>query len=97
MAEVMFERATPLLEAELGNELLALDPARGLCFGFNEVAAAAWRLLDRPRTASDLADRLMEQFDVQPDQCRGEINELLDDLVTRGLLNRKSPGSPNQT
>ena len=33
------------MEAELGEELVALDPQAGNCFGFNEVAAWVWRRL----------------------------------------------------
>ena len=39
----MYERAVHLLEAELGDEILTLDPAAGQGVGFNPVAATLGR------------------------------------------------------
>ena len=38
-----YERAAQLLEADLGDELMALDVEGGTCFGFNAVATGVWR------------------------------------------------------
>ena len=51
MGDVTYQRATELLEADLGDELVALDQAQGQCFGFNGVATSVWRLLASPRSA----------------------------------------------
>ncbi len=74
------------MEAEFGDELVALDPAAGECFGFNGVASTVWRLLERPSTASGLKQSLLLEYDVDPAQCEAELDELLDDLVKRGLV-----------
>ena len=81
-----FERAAVLMEAELGDELVALDPDRGHCFGFNPVAAAVWRLLEHPRSAAEIEAELTEQFAVEKAQCHEEVAELLEDLQGRGLI-----------
>lgn len=91
MDEPCYERSAQLLEAELGHELLALDPHQGLCFGFNEVAAEVWRLLERPRTASDLRAELLERFEVGGDQCGEELSDLLAELEAKGLIRRAIP------
>jgi hypothetical protein len=86
MEQRVYERARELMEAELGDELVALDPAGGECFGFNGVAATVWRLLERPGTASELKQSLLSEYDVDPAQCEAELEELLADLVSRGLV-----------
>ena len=86
MQQRVYERAKNLMEAELGDELVALDPAGGECFGFNPVASTVWRLLERPSTASRLKQSLLLEYDVDPDQCEAELSDLLDDLVGRGLV-----------
>lgn len=88
MTDIVYERSAKLLEAELGQELLALDPQQGLCFGFNEVAAEVWRLLETPRSAGDLTDDLLERFDVEREQCLEELRELLDELEGQGLIRK---------
>ncbi len=90
MQQPVYERAKTLMEAEFGDELVALDPAGGKCFGFNGVASAIWRLLERPSTASDLKQSLLLEYDVDPAQCEAELGDLLDDLVGRGLVRSRT-------
>jgi hypothetical protein len=88
MDEQIYRRATPLLEADVGDELVALDPESGVCFGFNSVAASVWRLLEEPKTARQIKDCLMETFEVSPTQCAEELQALLDSLVDQGIVDR---------
>ena len=86
MSEPVYERATHLLEADLGDELMALDAEGGHCFGFNSVATGVWRQLVRPKSFAELLEALLAEYDVDREQCRAELGELLDDLVEKGLV-----------
>ena len=83
-----FERAVALMEAELGDELVALHPARGQCFGFNPVAATMWQLLKQPRSATEIEAELAKIYEVEEAQCHDEVADLLIDLQARGLIRR---------
>lgn len=85
-ATTIYYRARPLMEAELGDELVALDIDGGHCYGFNAVAASVWRLLETPLSEDVIHDALMAEYDVAPDQCAQELGELIADLTTRGLI-----------
>ena len=82
----VYERAIDLMEAELGDELVALDPDAGNCFGFNNVAASVWRTLREPKSLDELRAAMIEEYDVEPAQCDEDLKELLDDLCARGLV-----------
>jgi Coenzyme PQQ synthesis protein D (PqqD) len=82
----MYERATELMEAELGDELVALEPQRGECFGFNSVATFVWQALREPKSFAQLRDALVEEYDVEPEQCSRELKDLLADLQAKGLV-----------
>ena len=86
MKELSYRRATDLLEANLGDELVALDPEAGECFGFNSVATSVWRELQQPKTFDQLRDALLSEYDVDMEQCTSELRELLDDLSSKGLV-----------
>ena len=88
MSEPIYERATQLLEAELGDELMALDAEGGNCFGFNSVATDVWRQLASPKSFGEIQESLLAGYDVERDQCAAELRELLDDLVEKGLVRR---------
>ena len=82
----MYERAIELLEAELGDEILTLDPQDGQCFGFNAVAASVWRRLAQPADFDQLRQSLIGEYDVSAEQCTEELRELMRVLVDRGLV-----------
>lgn len=86
MADTRYCRAVDLMEADLGEELVALDPNAGNCFGFNEVAAWVWRRLEQPATFDQLRDGLLRDYEVSDEQGSAELQQLLDDLVARGLV-----------
>lgn len=88
MSETVYERTTHLLEADLGDELIALDAEGGNCFGFNSVATDVWRHLAIPKSFNDIKEALLAEYDVDSLQCRAELRKLLDDLVDKGLVRK---------
>lgn len=86
MSQQSYRRATDLMEANLGDELVALDPKGGECFGFNSVATSVWRELRQPKSFDQLREVLLGEYDVDPEQCTRELRELLDDLFAKGLV-----------
>lgn len=81
-----YVRAVDLLEADIGNELVALEPEAGNCFGFNEVATVVWRKLAEPRSFDELRDSLVADYDVSTEQCSTELKALLDEMKAQGLV-----------
>lgn len=90
MSDIKYERTQELLEAELGEELVALDPVAGQCFGFNGVATSVWRLLERPSSHAELEQALVAEYEIEREQCAAELQSLLDDLVTKGLVRKRA-------
>ena len=82
---MFYKRAAELLEAEVGEDLVALNPQAGDCFGFNQVAKHVWRSLDEPKSFERLRDELLGAYDVSPEQCSSELQTLLDEMVSQGL------------
>jgi len=81
-----YKRAAELMEADIGNELVALEPEAGSCFGFNEVATVVWRRLAEPRSFDELRDGLLADYDVSTEQCSSELQALLDEMKAQGLV-----------
>ena len=81
-----YVRTRELLEAELGDELVALDVTDGLCFGFNDVALSIWRRLAEPIPISALIAGLTEEYDVSRDECARDVEEALTTLVQHRLV-----------
>lgn len=90
MIDARYVRTTKVLEADLGDELVALDVEGGACFGFNPVATNVWRLLDSPKSFDELRATLLSQYEVSSEQCSEELNDLLGSLIDHGLIEKIS-------
>lgn len=86
MPAEVFRRATKLMEANVADDIVALDPEMGLCFSFNEVAADVWRFLSAPRSFEELKAHLLARYDVDESECSAQLRELLSDMCFQGLI-----------
>jgi hypothetical protein len=86
MSDVTYERAVDLMEAELGDELVALNIESGNCFGFNSVATSVWRALARPQSFIEIKSLLLEEYDVPEAVCTDALSGLLDDMIEKQLV-----------
>lgn len=79
------------MEAKLADELVALDAETGHCFGFNSVATTVWTLLEEPKSFDQIRAALLSEYDVPSEQCTRELEELMTDLESRGLVAAVDP------
>lgn len=91
----VYVRTAELLEADVGDELVALDVDAGRCFGFNEVATSIWRSLEQPKSFDELRDELLREFDVESDECRRDLGDFLEALVAKGLIKKNGARGNN--
>lgn len=95
MSPPRYQRNHVILFGEIGQDVVALSVARGLCFGMENVTAAVWTLLDQPRTADELCAELMRQYEVDKDRCAIELADLLSEMENEGLVEQVlRPGTP---
>lgn len=91
---MIIRRKKQLIEADVDGEVVGLQVADGICYGFNESASSIWRLLEQPRSFDELRDLIMREYQVELSRCEAEIMELLRELRSDGLVewNDGSPG-----
>lgn len=81
------QRRHDLLANDLSeSETVMLDIAGGNYYGLRDVGKAIWSHLQSSVTIDALCERLMEQFEVEPDVCRKETIAFLEKLHERGLI-----------
>jgi hypothetical protein len=79
-----------LLTAEVDGELMAMSVDRGMCYGLNAVGTRIWALIAEPRSVDDLCARLREEFDVEEEECRRDVVDLVEELRAEGLATVRS-------
>lgn len=88
VTEPHYIRNDGLMWSEVAGDVVALDPAKGLCFGMEEVSAEVWHLLSERRSVDQLCNALQSRYQVDPDRCRKDVGELLDQMVAEGIARR---------
>jgi hypothetical protein len=74
------------LSAEIDDEVVALDVAKGVCYALGGAGARIWALLERPLPISRLCAQLVTEFDIEPLACREEVLGFLTALAAEGLV-----------
>lgn len=70
----------------LDGEVAILNLTDGVYYGLNGVGGRIWSLIQQPKTVRELVDTLVQEYDVDPDMCSRELQDLLEQLENRGLI-----------
>lgn len=85
-------RVSPKVAARIvDGQAVVVEPRSGMVNVLNEVGARMWELADGSRTASEIIDLLVEEFDAEPGQIRVDTLAFMADLLGKGLLESGLP------
>jgi hypothetical protein len=79
-------RNNGFIDAEIDNEVVALNIETGTCYGLNRVGSRIWGLLGAPVRVGDLYATLLAEYKVEPSVCERQVLDLLDELRAEGLI-----------
>lgn len=74
------------VSATLDGEEIMLHTESGVYYGVNPVGRRIWELVQSPTTVDEIYQRIAEEYDVSPDQCRDDVMDFLDDLAAADLV-----------
>ena len=69
------------ISAKVGDEIVMMSAEEGKYIGLNDVGARIWEFLDEPQTRDTLDARLLDEFEVTPEECRSEVDTFLAKLA----------------
>lgn len=79
---------------DLEGEAVLLDLASGRYFGLNPVGTRVWMLLDGGATVDAVVAAIAAEFDGDPDEIGRDVDDLLAELATRGLVIAEAAPTP---
>ena len=82
------------VSADLSGEAAILNLKSGVYFGLNTVGASIWKLIQGPRSVNEIRDTLVQEYDVDPDQCEKDLLALLEELLSKELIEIKNEKGP---
>lgn len=81
-----YVRNNKTISGRLHDEMVMMDIDQGKYFSLNQSATAIWEKLETPLSLEELCKRLVEEYEVEPEQCRREVEEHLDKMIKIGLI-----------
>ena len=92
MSNPIFRRSEETIFSEIGDDIVALNIPNGRSYGMENVAAAVWNLLEKPTDIHRICEELQCRYEVDPDTCRKDVNQLIDHFRREGLIDEVAPG-----
>ena len=81
-----FCRVPDVFDAPLDDSVLIMNVSTGRYHGLNPVAGRIWEMLATPVSATELVARLVEEYEVSPEECETSVQAFLDHLRARELV-----------
>lgn len=72
------------------DETVMMSVDAGRYFGLNAVASRIWELLERPCSATELTQRIREEFEVDAATCDAEVRRFLGELLKHGIIHESA-------
>jgi hypothetical protein len=82
------------ISCPLGDESAILNVRSSVYYGLNPVGARVWNLLQQPKTVRELRDALVDEYDVESENCERDLLGLLEKLRAEGLIQVRSGPVP---
>ena len=80
-----------VLVKQIQDEAVLLDLDSGDYFSLNELGRRAWALLAATDSLDQVLRSLLAEYDTTEDVLRQDLEQFVDQLVTRGLAERRKP------
>jgi len=71
---------------EVADEAVILQMNTGIYYGLNPVGNTVWNYIKEPRSVAQVLSHLLDSYDVDPDRCEADLQELLAGLLRAGLI-----------
>jgi hypothetical protein len=93
----LFRRRDGIVARRIAGECI-LVPVSGSVAGFDRIFAlnamgeGIWDLLAEELAYDDLADRILERYDIDRPTAEADLAEFLEEMEKEGLISRRDPG-----
>lgn len=74
------------ISCSMGEQAVILHLQKGIYYGLNDVGQIIWDKLKSPTVVNELKQQIMAEYEVSEADCESDLMQVLDDLVTAGLV-----------
>jgi len=82
-----YQLTSEQIASKVAGETVILNHSKGAYYGLDEVGVLIWDTLEKgPQTIDTLCNAVVEEYDIDKDSCKADIDLLLKDLVSERLV-----------
>ncbi|MEO3945369.1 lasso peptide biosynthesis PqqD family chaperone [Gorillibacterium sp. CAU 1737] len=75
-----------MIVSVMDGETVMLSVASGNYYNLGEIGGAIWSKLAEPITLEEVVERLVEEYEVEQEECRQQVLVFADRLLAEGLV-----------
>jgi hypothetical protein len=73
----------------MAGQTVMMSIPRGKYFAIDGTGQRIWECLAEPASIGEIVDRLVQEYDVERDQCETEVIAFVGDLIESGLTEER--------
>lgn len=82
-----YQLTSDQISSKVAGETVILNHSKGAYYGLDEVGVLIWDTLEKgPQTIDSLCEVVVNEYDIDADTCKSDIDVLLKDLVSEKLV-----------
>jgi hypothetical protein len=81
-----YTRKIDAISSKLQEEQVILDIEKGKYFSLNPVATLIWEILEQELSIESICEKLLDEYDVEPERCKQETNAYIQEMMKLGLI-----------
>jgi hypothetical protein len=85
-ATVFWQKNPALAWREIDDETIIISPNDSIMHELNDTGSFLWKNIDGRKSAADLAELLVENYEVTPDIALSDTQALLEEMSSRKLV-----------
>ena len=79
-------RNEDIFAGQIDDELVMVSIESGNYFVLNLTARRIWDLLESPLSISEICDKLMEEYEIDPQNCQAEVLQFAEKLLSKHII-----------
>jgi len=74
------------VSTEIDGEVVLMGIESGNYYGFDEILSRIWNIIETPTSISSLIDQLIQEYDVDRNECETDVLSTLNELLKDDLI-----------
>lgn len=82
----MLKKNSKVFISDKNNEIVIMNMEKGQFWGLQDVSYDIWKSLDECKNIEEIADKIVDKYEVEKDEAIRDINNIIEEMKINGLV-----------